>query len=144
MLAASSPPIAESKIKNFDGSSLSFNYLDHLSKTYKQFKLTAEEFIARFIQHIPDVGFRMVRYYGFLANRVRGEMLPKVRLLLGETDPNTPQVNYRTLMQNNFNIDPYECVLCGSQMFLANCWYRQPNRYKLLSKHRELALLKKI
>ncbi len=47
-------------------------------------------------------------------------------------------------MQNNFNIDPYECVLCGSQMFLANCWYRQPNRYKLLSKHRELALLKKI
>ncbi len=86
----------------------------------------------------------MVRYYGFLANRVRGEMLPKVRLLLGETDPNTPQVNYRTLMQNNFNIDPYECVLCGSQMFLANCWYRQPNRYKLLSKHRELALLKKI
>ncbi len=138
------PPIAESKIKNFDGSSLSFNYLDHVSKTYKQFKLTAEEFIARFIQHIPDVGFRMVRYYGFLANRVRGEMLPKVRLLLGETDPNTPQVNYRTLMQNNFNIDPYECVLCGSQMFLANCWYRQPNRYKLLSKHRELALLKKI
>ncbi len=67
-----------------------------------------QEFIARFIQHIPDVGFRMVRYYGFLANRVRGEMLPKVRLLLGETDPNTPQVNYRTLMQNNFNIDPYE------------------------------------
>ncbi len=38
------PPIAESKIKNFDGSSLSFNYLDHVSKTYKQFKLTAEEF----------------------------------------------------------------------------------------------------
>src|SRR5258708_5048269 len=58
------PAIAESKLRHYDGSGVTFRYLDHTTKTYRNFKLTAEEFIAKFIQHIPDRGFRMIRYYG--------------------------------------------------------------------------------
>ena len=35
-------------------------------------------FIARLIRHIPDRNFKMIRYYGFLSNRTRGEKLPLV------------------------------------------------------------------
>ncbi|WP_413463607.1 transposase, partial [Aliivibrio fischeri] len=40
--------------------------------------LTAKELICRLIEQIPDKHFKMIRYYGFLSNRRRGEALPKV------------------------------------------------------------------
>ena len=43
-----------------------------------------DEFIERFIQHIPEKGFRMIRYYGFLSNAVRGKLLPKIYKILGQ------------------------------------------------------------
>ncbi len=40
--------------------------------------LTQRELVARLKQHIPEKFFKMVRYFGFLANRVCGEKLPQV------------------------------------------------------------------
>ncbi|RML41481.1 hypothetical protein ALQ95_200078 [Pseudomonas syringae pv. ribicola] len=34
--------------------------------------------LRRGVQHIPEKHFRMIRYFGFLANRVCGQYLPKV------------------------------------------------------------------
>lgn len=72
------PPIAESKLRHYDGQEVVFTYLDHTTNTYRKLRLSIEEFIRRFIQHIPDEGFRMIRYYGFLAHRVRSKLLPIV------------------------------------------------------------------
>lgn len=44
----------------------------------KQQTLSQEEMLGRYISHIPAKHFKMVRYYGFLSNRKRGELLPKV------------------------------------------------------------------
>ena len=55
------PPIAESKLRHYDGNNVRFTYLDHTTKSYRQFKCSADEFIARFIQHIPDINFRLIR-----------------------------------------------------------------------------------
>ena len=44
------------------------------------------DFIARLIQHIPDVNFCMIRYYGVLANRVRSKLLPILYRFLGQTE----------------------------------------------------------
>lgn len=40
--------------------------------------LTQRELVARLKQHIPEKFFQMVRYFGFLANRVCEEKLPQV------------------------------------------------------------------
>ncbi len=37
--------------------------------------LAAEDLICRLIEHIPNKHFKMIRDYGFLSNRRRGEML---------------------------------------------------------------------
>ncbi|APC95815.1 transposase family protein [Francisella tularensis subsp. novicida] len=42
-----------------------------------------DEFLERFIKHIPEKSFRMIRYYGFLSNSIRGK-LPKIYQLLGQ------------------------------------------------------------
>jgi hypothetical protein len=115
------PAIAESKLRHYDGYEVTFKYLDHTTKTYRRLKLTAEQFISRFIQHIPDQGFRMIRYYGFLANRVRGQLLPKVYALIGnEPQQPKPSPSYAELIQKNFGFNPLTCILCGCQLILSS------------------------
>lgn len=140
------PPIAESKLKHYDGNEVTFNYLDHTSQTYRQLKLSAEDFIKRLIQHIPDQHFRMIRYYGFLAHRVRGKLLPLVYQLLGQARNNqqTCAPTFSQLIQKNFHFDPLSCILCGSQLFLAATYIGKTTIGQLLPLHRQLALLKKI
>lgn len=50
--------------------SLSFRYLDHKTGETATETLTQRELVARLKQHIPEKFFKMVRYFGFLANRV--------------------------------------------------------------------------
>ena len=51
--------------------------------------LTGEEFLRRFVQHVLPKGFPRVRYFGWLANRRRKNLLPLCRLLLAQT-PSIP------------------------------------------------------
>lgn len=47
--------------------------------------------IRRYVSHIPARHFKMIRYYGFLANRKRGSLLPKVYDALDMIHPNEPE-----------------------------------------------------
>jgi hypothetical protein len=49
--------------------------------------LTHEVFLRRFLEHVLPRGFPRVRYFGFLANRRRGEFLPLCRNLLAAAPP---------------------------------------------------------
>lgn len=139
------PPIAESKLRHYDGYEVTFKYLDHTTKKYKKLTLSTEEFIGRFVQHIPDERFRMIRYYGFLAHRVRGKLLSIVHQLIGQkNEENTPSPTHAQLIQKYFGFNPMICILCGQSLRLANVYFGTSNINQLLDFHRELALLKKI
>jgi len=138
------PAIAESKLKHYDGNEVTFKYLDHKTKTFRNFKLTAEQFIGRFVQHIPDIGFRMIRYYGFLAHRVRGKLLSLVHRLLGEKDIQSllPPPTYAELIEKNFGFNPLICIMCNEPLVLTMRKFGKATIADLLSIHRELALFK--
>ncbi len=59
----------------------------------------------------------MVRYFGFLANRVCGEKLSQVYAALG-TDKPAPVVKvcFAQMSKQLLGRDPFECILCGSRM----------------------------
>ena len=139
------PAIAESKLRHYDGAEVTFKYLDHTTKTYRFFTMTTEQFIGRFVQHIPDVGFRMIRYYGFLAHRVRGKCLPLVYQLLGQEPKElTPLPStYAQLTQKEFGVNPLTCILCGSQLILNSIHFGSTCVQTLLGYHYELANFKK-
>ena len=138
------PAIAESKLKHYNGNSIAFKYLDHSTKTYRNFKLSVDQFVSKFIQHIPDIGFRMIRYYGFLANRVRGKLLPFVYALLGQQKINLQNnTSFADLLKQNFKVDPFACVICGSRLNLVETYFGNASNYNLLKHHSQLALLKK-
>lgn len=71
----------------------------------------------RYIRHILSRHFKMMRYYGFLANRKRGELLSKIYTALGiEMKKKPPKPGFASLMKQFTNVDPHQCVLCGSRM----------------------------
>lgn len=79
--------------------------------------LPQEERIRRYISHIPARHFKMVRYYGFLSNRKRGTLLPKVYKALEMTARKKPEnPGFAMLMKGFLRTDPYKCILCGDRL----------------------------
>jgi len=78
--------ISNHRLVSFDGELVTFRWKDyaHGSKQ-KRMTLTATEFLRRFFLHVLPNGFVRIRYFGFLANRWRADMLAFARQLLGAT-----------------------------------------------------------
>lgn len=112
------PPLGETRIKGYDGKFVTFEYLDHYTDTNQTLTLSATDFIARLIAHIPDKNFRNIRYYGFLANRVRGKLMPIVQNLLNRKKliKNKVYTSWREMIRGSFGHDPLKCQNCGLLM----------------------------
>jgi len=78
------PAIAESRIIGYDGKTVTFTFKEHRMTESATLTLPVFDFIARLIVHIPDQNFRIIRYFGFYSNRVRGKLLPKVFTILNQ------------------------------------------------------------
>lgn len=95
---------------------IQFSYFDHNTKQHLKFRCSEEDFFKRLLQHIPDKGFRLIRYYGFLANRVRTRYLPKVYNALNQPERNALVISWPALMLASFGVDPLRCPHCGARM----------------------------
>jgi hypothetical protein len=133
------PPIGETRIKAYDGRFVTFEYLDHYTDTKQCTTLPVLEFLARLITHIPDKYFRMIRYYGFLATRVRGKLLPKVYSFLAMKTVAAKKVytTWRQMLLNVFHRDPLRCPVCKIAMELTAVVFPLP--ISLGEAHRNIA-----
>src|SRR3990172_6415357 len=123
------------------------DWVVHLKKQSNNMKANVTEimslpvldFISRLICHIPDKNFRNIRYYGFLSNRLRSELLPLVYKLLDIKTVITTKVylSWRSMIQTAYKYDPLRCPLCKSIMILKTVIL--PSYSSLLSKHEEIA-----
>jgi hypothetical protein len=61
----------------FDNDQVTFRYKDYAHGNKKRLMtLSAQEFLRRFLPHVLPRGFVRIRFYGFLANRRRANLLP--------------------------------------------------------------------
>lgn len=112
------PPLAQSRLLHYDGQQVVFGFLNHTTGRHQAATFEAQAFIARFVQHIPDKHFRLIRYYGFLAHRVRSTLLPTVYALLDQPPPQPPTVRWPSLLERSFGFNPLNCILCQSPLRL--------------------------
>lgn len=79
-------------------SAVAFRWKDyaHGSKQ-RTLTLSPEEFLRRFLQHVLPKGFPRIRYFGWLANRARKQLLPLCRHLLRHSLPATEASSSNTL-----------------------------------------------
>ena len=61
--------ISNNRIIKHQGGFVTFKYKDSKTKVHKFMKLTTEEFIRRFLQHVLPKGFVKVRYFGSVRHK---------------------------------------------------------------------------
>ncbi len=76
--------ISNHRLLSMENGQVTFSYKDYADgNKAKTMRLTATEFLRRFMMHVLPSGFIRIRHYGFLANRCRKEQLELCRSLLG-------------------------------------------------------------
>jgi hypothetical protein len=101
--------ISNHRLLSVDGDHVTFRWKDyaHHSK-YRAMTLTSEEFLRRFLQHVLPKGLPRIRYFGWLANRRRRQLLPLCRSLLAVAPPPAEANRVATVV--------WQCPICGSPM----------------------------
>lgn len=83
--------ISNHRLLAVDENSVSFRWKDYAHHNNQRvMALTLEEFLRRFLQHVLPRGFPRIRYFGWLANRKRRELLPICRDLLNAAPRTEP------------------------------------------------------
>ena len=98
--------ISNSRIVSFDGTHVCLRYRDYANgNQQKILRLAVVEFIRRFLLHVVPSRFVRIRYYGFMANRVRTNNLARARELIGQKSIELPQPDPRP--------EEHRCPKCG-------------------------------
>lgn len=62
-------PVSGARPMHYDGESrITLRFLAHRTGRHEDLELSQHELILRLLKHIPEKHFRMIRYFGFLAN----------------------------------------------------------------------------
>src|SRR5438445_4755344 len=96
--------ITNSRIERFEQGHLTFRYRDNRSQQIQHLRLSAGEFIGRFLQHVLPRGLVKVRSYG-LAAANSAHKLQQARALLEAPTPDS-EPDPLTLRQNNSTTTP--------------------------------------
>lgn len=80
--------ISNHRIVSFANDEVTFRWRDYADgNRTKLCTLDALEFLRRFLLHVLPDRFVRIRYFGFLANRNRGDNIKKARALVGPRSP---------------------------------------------------------
>lgn len=122
---AKRPAIAQSRIKDYDGEYVTFEYEDKRTGQRILTRLSAEEFIAKIIRHIPEKHFRQIRYAGCYSTRSRKHDLTVARAALKLEQGKSPvSLTWRERRRRANGFDPLICPRCGTELTLVKVAYR--------------------
>jgi hypothetical protein len=82
------PAISNNKLISMDNNNIVFKYIDNETKVRKTVKLSSEEFIRRYLQHVLPTGFVKVRYFGLFSNTNRKLLAEVKESLSGKSKDN--------------------------------------------------------
>ena len=83
--------ISNHRLVDVTDAHVTFRWKDYAHHSKRRtMTLTHGEFLRRFLQHVLPRGFPRMRYFGFLANRRRGALIPLCRTLLATQPPPAP------------------------------------------------------
>lgn len=109
--------ISNNRLLGIDDDKVRFRWKDYRDHNrQKVMTVSAEEFIRRFLLHVPPKGFHRIRYYGFLGNRHRTQKLARCRELLSMPVPqpldNQSEKDYRDRSEELTGVSLKQCPAC--------------------------------
>jgi hypothetical protein len=113
--------ISNNRLLDINDGKVRFRWKDYRAgNQQKTMTLTADEFIRRFLSHVPPEGLQRIRYYGLFGNRHRKEKLARCRELLGMIKLEPPlaraedeaKADYRDQFERLSGVSLSECQVC--------------------------------
>ena len=126
-----SPPIALSRIIEYDGERVKYWYKDHMTGRREVEEVSAITFIGRMMQHILPKGFQRVRYYGLHATCKAKKVAERLAEIFTKEEPGEIEKQsaslrrkrrYRERIKDMIGEDLLECPNCGEEMVLWEIW----------------------
>ena len=109
-------PLKNRQIESIDRGDVSFRYTAHEDGKDKRLKLSADRFIWRVLEHVPEPGTQVVRHYGIYARQKAAE-LAQCRSLLGQAPPRKqPKRTWDMWWQQWTGENPLCCPVCGGPL----------------------------
>ena len=78
--------ISNHRLLGVDDRAVTFRFKEYRSQRVRTLTLPLGEFCRRFLLHVLPKGFVRIRYYGFLANGSRAQLLSRCRDVLGQPE----------------------------------------------------------
>jgi hypothetical protein len=101
--------ISNHRLLSVDADRVTFRWKDYAHHCKcRAMTLSLGEFLRRFLQHVLPKGLPRIRYFGWLANRRRRELLPLCRTLLAAAPPPAATNSSETAV--------WKCPACGGVM----------------------------
>ena len=108
--------ISNQRLVSFEQGQVTFRWRDSAHGNQQRLlTLTLYEFLRRFLLHVLPSGFHRIRYFGFLTNSKRGDLLPLCRRLIARVNPSRT-ISYSDAEPSRSG---WVCPRCGEPMRLA-------------------------
>jgi len=119
---AGRPVLAQSRIIDYTGDTVTFTYTPHDSDELVTETVPAFDFIKKLIIHIPERNFKMIRYFGFYCahNPKHVQYLKHTKRFERFQLMQLKSINksWRKLTKVTFGHDPLKCIYCGDTLEL--------------------------
>lgn len=104
--------ISNNRIKSIDNNQVCFEYRDRAdNNTVKILKISAHEFIRRFLLHVLPENFMKIRYFGFLSHRNKKQSVKIIRQLI-DPDATLPQKIEETYLEMMLRLTGQDLLCC--------------------------------
>lgn len=122
--------ISNHRLVSFADNKVTFRWKDYAHGNKRRLMtLTAEEFLRRFLLHVLPRGFVRIRFFGFMANRRRTELLPRCQQLLSTTREQSVPTSSAGDSQRSTG---WRCPMCSGEMVMIERLTAQQLRLQLL------------
>lgn len=106
--------ISNQRIKDISNGIITFEYKDYKDNAkIKIMKLSANEFIRRFLMHILPNYFVKIKHYGILANRGKTKIIKLCRILMNSKIFN----DFKLVKTAKRKLQEITCNICGNNTF---------------------------
>jgi predicted Zn-ribbon and HTH transcriptional regulator len=104
--------ISNNRIKSIDDNQVSFEYRDRTDNNkVKLLKISAHEFIRRFLLHVLPENFMKIRYFGFLSHRNKKQAVQLIRELI-DPDARLPKKIEETYLEMMHRLTGQDLLCC--------------------------------
>jgi hypothetical protein len=108
--------LSNSRLRALEEGRVTFSYRDRRDHNRpKELRVSAAEFIRRFLLHVTPSGLCRMRHYGFLSNRLKEQQLARCRTLLGQAEAPAQVLPLAAtaLLPRLTGQDVTRCPVCG-------------------------------